>query len=59
MMVEHMLGPDEFLVVFPVLLNEQLDVVDESDILKGVVSAPLSGLLCDSVDIKGFGWVEG
>ena len=22
MMVEHMLGPDEFLVVFPVLLNE-------------------------------------
>ena len=59
MMVEQVLGTDELLVVFPMLLNEKLDVVDESDVVEGVMFAPLFDLLCDGADIKCFGWVEG
>ena len=39
--------------------DEQLDVVDESDILKRMMFAPLFDLLCDGVEVSGFGGVEG
>ena len=51
MTVEQVLGADELLVLLPMLFNELQDVVSESVVAEGVVSAPLFDLLCDGVDV--------
>ena len=58
MAVEQVLGTDDLLVLLPMLFNEMLEVVDEGDIVEGVVFAPLFDLLCDGLDVRCFGWVE-